>query len=322
AALVGADPETRRPSLMNRKERRAARSSGPGSNGSSVDPMPELSDVSQIPLAKPPAASQRTPNGKTLIELAAEREAALRAQSQGASASASTRARARARDPVDTEFVKVDENGNIVRGDGTTLAPETPGDAPAIEEEMPPLPDTILYSFPLSAMHLILSYVAMLQYAEDVDYPALFIRSGLVVFPILTLVIHFAHGHIVSFEPLKALYKRKPAKGKGRMFKPGEKFQQAEPTRAQRVWRASAVALRAFFPLTPQTFVYLPLAIGFGAKLIQTTNEKFYYANMRTAPSLGTLWVWAVIELGFGPAVLAFIVPVCWAKYHKGYALW
>ncbi|KAI5305587.1 hypothetical protein KEM56_003960, partial [Ascosphaera pollenicola] len=193
---------------MNRKERRAAQSGGARKAG-------EINDVSQIPLAPPPPSGQHDRKGKTLIELAAEKQAASAAQ-KGKS--------------MKTELLKVGPDGKILKDDGTAV----PSEAQPVDEAMPPLPDTILTSFPLAAVHLILSYVAMLQYAEDVDYAGLFIRSGVIAFPILTLIIHFAHGHIISFEPLKKLYKR-PAKGKGRMFKPGEKYTVPEPTFLQRV---------------------------------------------------------------------------------------
>lgn len=283
---------------MNRKERRAAQTS-------SI--RKEIDDVSQIPLAPPPASGQHNRQGKTLIELAAERQAALAAEREKSTKAADPKQKGK------TEYVKVGPDGKIIREDGTAL----PSEEEAVDEEMPPLPDTILTSFPLAAVHLILSYVAMLQYAEDVDYPGLFIRSGVIAFPTLTLVIHFAHGHIISFEPLKKLYKR-PAKGKGRMFKPGEKYEPPEPT----FWQRVSKVFQIFFPLTPKTFFFLPFAIFFGVKLIKTTNEKFYYANMKTAPSLGTLWVWAIVELGVGPALLAFVIPVTWAYYFKGYTLW
>ncbi|KAI5290306.1 hypothetical protein KEM54_001901 [Ascosphaera aggregata] len=289
---------------MNRKGGRAAQTGVANTGG--------ISDVSQIPMQAPPPSGRNNPKGKTLIELAAEREAALRAK-MGKPAISSPAV------PKDkTEFLKIGPDGKIVREDGTAL----PSEKEQIDEEMPPLPDTILLSFPLAAIHLILSYVAMLQYAEDLDYAALFIRSGIIAFPTLTLAIHFAHGHIISFEPLKRLYKWKPAKGKGRMFKPGEKYEELQPTLLQQIWSSTLRVCQALLPLTPNTFIFLPLAVYFGARLIQTTNEKLYYANMKTAPSLGTLWVWAIIELRVGPAIIAFIIPIYWAKYYKHYALW
>ncbi|KAI5298931.1 hypothetical protein KEM55_002771 [Ascosphaera atra] len=266
-------------------------------------------------MARPPAGGAELRKGKTLIELAAEREAALTGRKQGRRPSVSKftellgQQNGQQGPPPGTDFVTVKPDGKIVRADGKPVEEVTPED-----EEMPPLADTILMSFPLSALHCLLSYVAMQQYAMEVDYSTLFLRSGLVAFPLLTFVVHFAHGHVISFEPFKKLYRRK-AKGKGRVFKPGEKMDIPQPGAAKQF-------LQIIFPMVPQTFCYLPIAIYFGMQLVQTTNEKTYYANMKKAPSQGTIWVWAIVEMGLGPSILAFVVPLLWGIYVKGYRFW
>lgn len=64
----------------------------------------------------------------------------------------------------------------------------------------------------------------------------------------------------------------------------------------------------------------LVIANAAGCYLIQLTNDKGYYAVMKNAPSLGTLWVWAILELGLLGAVLGVLGPGVYA-WKKGYGM-
>jgi len=45
--------------------------------------------------------------------------------------------------------------------------------------------------------------------------------------------------------------------------------------------------------------------VGAGCHLIYSSNEEAYFAVMKRAPPLGTLWVWSVIEMKLEVAVLS-----------------
>ncbi|EDN05965.1 hypothetical protein I7I51_06346 [Histoplasma capsulatum] len=63
------------------------------------------------------------------------------------------------------------------------------------------------------------------------------------------------------------------------------------------------------------------MALFFGGRLIAMTNEASYYAVMKKTPSVGTLWVWAVLELSLVPAIFGVLTPICWAVLYKGYGI-
>jgi len=61
---------------------------------------------------------------------------------------------------------------------------------------------------------------------------------------------------------------------------------------------------------------HLLLSLLTGLYLMHITNTSSYYAVMKRAPPLGTLWVWSVIEMRLGWAVgsLVFIGGVGWVR--------
>ena len=60
------------------------------------------------------------------------------------------------------------------------------------------------------------------------------------------------------------------------------------------------------------------MAVGVGCYTIHVTNRYDYFAVMKRAPALGTLWVWSVIEMDLLWAVGSVAVNVGWS-YWKGY---
>src|SRR5438034_973844 len=132
----------------NRKQRRAA----------ATAPDDDPFDASSIPLAHPPASvlssQQRV---KTLYEIAAERQAEL-SSLEGATSSCGIPPLAS--QETKTEFVKISPSGEVSRFDpSASLAGGNGVWAPGMEadEPIPPLPDTILLSLPLSILHFTLS---------------------------------------------------------------------------------------------------------------------------------------------------------------------
>ncbi|MCJ1298958.1 hypothetical protein MMC08_001749 [Hypocenomyce scalaris] len=60
--------------------------------------------------------------------------------------------------------------------------------------------------------------------------------------------------------------------------------------------------------------LYLVMSIAAGCYLVYVSNEEPYFAVMKRAPPLGTLWIWSVIEMRLGWAVvgLGFVGSFYW----------
>ncbi|PLB44379.1 hypothetical protein P170DRAFT_285832 [Aspergillus steynii IBT 23096] len=305
----------------NRKERRAAAAS-------SAD---DTFDPASIPMAHPPRESKKKQKSKTLVDLIAERQKDLLAQGmmmpdgtgeQGAQPG--------------TRFVTIDpRSGKIANFDGPTANIPNPGldSTPRVQEiesdeevednedkeeeeeedeedtdDAPPIPpfiDTLLLAIPLTTLHLTLAYLAAHQYAESINMEHLLKDSGYVAFPILTFLIHLAHGHIVSFAV------------------------RADPRASQPVSllpftpdkRSFSFLWRLVFPPSLRTLIFLPIAVALGVKLVTITNEEAYYAVMKRAPAIGTIWVWSILEIPLGAALLGALGPIAWAIWWKGYGI-
>ncbi|KLJ09415.1 hypothetical protein EMPG_15185 [Blastomyces silverae] len=288
----------------NRKERRAAQaSSAAGDDGF---------DLASIPLSRPPTNNpSQKPKAKTLYELAAEREAEL----------GRSRSKTSLKPPPGAEFVTISPEGEIVRvSDSKSTAnnlhsnPTSADDETDVDEPIPPLPDTILLSLPLSVLHLTLSFLAAHQYAQDIPLRKLIQNTIFVAFPVLTFVIHLAHGHIISFDRFTSRGKS----GKQR----DAKNQKTEPQDSTSNSNSLLVrAIKYFLSPSAKSIVFLPIALFFGGRLISMTNEASYYAVMKKTPSIGTLWVWAVLELPLVPALVGVLAPIGWAVLYKGYGI-
>lgn len=238
---------------MNRKQKRA-QSSKKSKDDGDVD----------VPLARPP--EDAGPKGKTLYELAAERQAALAPGSKLFDTS-----------PTQENVVNVaiGPDGEIRTLDGNTL----PGQ-PATEDVNPWL-DTLLLAVSLSALHFTLEALTVHQYAAELVWRHVFWHTVLQAFPVLFLLIHFMHGHLASI----------------------------------RTSKRTADAIDGLKQL-----LFVVIANVAGCYLIYLTNDKGYMAVMKNAPSIGTLWVWSVIELGLIGALAGVAGPGAYAWYH-GYGI-
>ncbi|KAK2754550.1 hypothetical protein FQN54_006951 [Arachnomyces sp. PD_36] len=299
----------------NRKERRAAAAAA--KEASSFDP-------SSIPLAHAPEYTDETPpkpKGKTLYELAAEREAELFPSSSKSISSSTSRSR-------QTEFVNILPSGELSHtrpsssdtkssaNSVSTSRPSSPEtgdpritklnareqDTEEEDESIPPFADTLLTSLPLSALHFTLAFLAAHQFAQEIELGRLIWESSVIAFPSLTFMVHFAHGHVISFKKFERL-----------------------------LWRTRSASLpskitlssllSSIFPPTPGTLFFLPLACYLGFRLIVITNDSGYYAVMKRAPPIGTLWVWCVLEMSPGASLLAFLLPLVYGIMWEGYNL-
>lgn len=55
-------------------------------------------------------------------------------------------------------------------------------------------------------------------------------------------------------------------------------------------------------------WIFFFMSIVSGCYIIYITNEFSYLAVLKQAPTLGCLWLWAVIELPLSPAILTLAV--------------
>lgn len=284
-------------------------------------------DATDVPLARPPQfdPTQNKPTvERTLYDIIAERQYGQ--TKKGGKIPSSAEGLGIPPQSGGTRFVTVDASGQLVDTDGDIdnhlsnvskpqsvkeSPPSKSADQPTPESEivvnkpLPPLLDTILLSFPLTTLHLTLSYLAAHQYAETTDLPKLFKESITTAFPLLTLFVHLAHGHIISFGKRKS----KSETSDLSLF----------PVTADKL---SLTFLRKLiFPPALRTFVFLPVAFVLGAHLISITNGDPYYAVMKKAPAVGTIWIWCILELSFGAAVLGALGPLIWGVWWMDYGI-
>ncbi|KAJ5558398.1 hypothetical protein N7535_008608 [Penicillium sp. DV-2018c] len=300
----------------NRQERRAAAGSS------------SKSDQFEVPLAHPPRndpTKNKATVERTLYDIIAERQSGL--NPKATASQASVEAQGIPSQPPGTRFVTVDASGNLVDTDGdisshlsnptqnkkTRAARALPNgdqipkkDTQSEEKPLPPFLDTVLLSIPLTTLHLTLSYLAAHQYAERIDLPKLLKESMMTAFPLLTLLVHLAHGHIISVGKRGSKGKAEPALSLFPLTR--HKFT------VSFLWRL-------IFPPALRTLVFLPLAAALGAHLIAITNGEPYYAVMKKAPAVGTIWIWCILELSFGAAVLGALGPLAWGVWWMGYGI-
>lgn len=301
----------------NRKERRSAAFAASANDPFDPSSLP-------IPMAHPPRESK--PKSKTLVELIAERQKDLLSQE-----SLSGGRNEQGAEPG-MRFVTIDpKTGEIGNFDGSPahlsnsrrveeIEDDETVDDQVEEEEgkegdetdllddfplIPPLIDTLLLSIPLTTLHLTLAYLAAHQYAEGINMRHLLKDSGFVAFPILTFLIHLAHGHILSFA----------IRGNPR----------ASESVSLLPWTPDKLSFsflrRLVFPPSWRTLIFLPIAVALGVKLVTITNEDPYYAMMKKAPAIGTIWIWCILEVPLGAALLGALGPMIWAIWWKGYSI-
>lgn len=275
--------------MPNRRDRRARQQDGP----QSVDDMHSMraSDDSRNHSGKP---------AKTLLEIAAERQAIQSHLPVGATLKESN-----------VVNVTIDDDGNVRTLDGSPLpaglsaktkggkvvvddddqasnaadaAEEDDDDPQAAKDDdaIPPWMDTLLLSLPLSAVHFTLAVLAMHQFAQELKFPLLFRETALRAFPTLTLLIHLFRGHLWQVRGMSE--------------------------EARRTVRAL------------RSLCYLVVANVAGCYLLTLTNGRGYYAAVKYAPGVGTLWVWAVLEMGLVGALGGVTGPAMFAWWH-GYGL-
>ena len=246
---------------MTRRQRRAADTKSANS---------QLTSATDIPLARPNTTRDE---GKTLLEIAAERQAQLARRGQPFPKSSDL--------PSETQFVTISPDGKITEPSVTIQTASAAGTL----EPINPIFDTLFLALPLSCLHFTLSFLTVHQYAQELKVLPIILNTVFVAFPTLTLVIHLLHGHLFGLTARNV-----PAS----------------------IGNAAIVA---------QQILFLLAANIAGCYLIHLTNDKGYYAVMKRAPSIGTIWVWSVIELGLAGALAGVAGPGLYAWWN-GYGVW
>ncbi|KAJ5547743.1 hypothetical protein N7513_004977 [Penicillium frequentans] len=299
----------------NRKQRRAAASES-------------VSTASDIPLSLPsrddPSTSPK--EHRTLYDIIEERQNELRGQLAGSKATpASTRKTKQSTQSTGTRFVTVDASGALVETDGDINSEiskniggqkkPSSGDAKPkdtndeeddTDQALPPFLDTILLSIPLTTLHLTLAYLAAYMYAESTDVPRLVKDAVTMTFPLLTFLVHFIHGHMVSFRL------------------PRWSFLNPQPVFVFPLTQDKFTfqfLRRLLLPPSLRTLVFLPVAVMLGMHLVTITNDNPNYAMMKKAPAYGTVWIWCILEMSLGPAVLGSMGPLVWGVWWMGYSI-
>ncbi|KIV93210.1 hypothetical protein PV10_04445 [Exophiala mesophila] len=236
---------------MNRKQRRAKGSS-----------EPSIQNASHIPLSRPVKDDSR--KTKTLLELAAEREAQLNPGARKFNPGSN---------PENIVEVKIGQDGKVI-----------PNEALADTRSATPWLDAILLVISLAAIHFTLEILTVHQYAQELRYMPIVLRTLFVAFPTLFALVTLFHGLLLPIT--------------------SDSF-----SRSVQRW---ILALRQLS--------YLVMANVAGCYLIHVTNDRGYYAVMKTAPAVGTIWVWAVLELGLLGALGGVVGPGLYAWWN-GYGI-
>ena len=290
----------------NRKQRRAAAAT-------STSPEPS------IPLATPPRDQPAKKGERTLYDIIAERQNELLGQQAVSQAALDAElAKGQRSKSKGTRFVTVDASGNVVDANDSDQVPmnlgakkisneDTASAGDETDKPLPPFIDTVLLSVPLTTLHLTLAYVAAHQYAERIDLPRLLKESFSITLPFLTFLIHFAHGHIIRFRLSRRLSFLAPQPISILPLTP-DKF-------------TFLFLRRLIFPPGLRTIVFLPAALFLGAHLITITNGEPYYGVMKKAPAFGTMWIWCILEMSFGAAVIGALAPLAWGVWWMGYGI-
>ncbi|KAL4968876.1 uncharacterized protein BDV14DRAFT_196684 [Aspergillus stella-maris] len=279
----------------NRKQRRAAATAS----------QADFFDPASIPLARPPKSDSSKKDGKTLVDLIQDRqkELGITLDSPGSVKSMETKyvtidPKTGEMTPLDDSHASTTDNARVEE-----IASDDEDEETDEPDPISPLIDTVLLSIPLTVLHLTLGYLAAHQYAQEINLDFLVRNSCLIAFPVLTLLIHLSHGHIISFR----------------------KKQSDDQVISLFPWHPEKASLsflrKLLFPPSPKTMVFLPAAVLLGNKLMAMTNEETYYAVMKQAPAIGTLWVWCILELPLGATVLGALGPLLWGVYGKGYGI-
>lgn len=224
------------PQPRNRKERRAAarEDAKKGKEGTHLNQK-----HAEIPMAQPDRSG---PKGKTLYEIAAERQAQLQAEGF-----------------YEKEEERLKKQKAAGYGGGDEFS----------DEPLGAFGEAVLYSVALTMLHFSLDVLVYNQYRQEIEWGEIWRRCGQVL-PALFVVVYSMHVEL--------------AKRLGIL----------------------------------RQLLFLGCAVTAGVYMVWSGNKKGYYAVMKRAPPIGTIWVWSVIEMDL-PYALASLVAVIGYMWWNGF---
>lgn len=125
--------------------------------------------------------------------------------------------------------------------------------------------ETLLYSVCLAMLHFTLDVLVQRQYGEAIDWYNI-VERATQAFMVFVALVYALHPHAAVTTVVPGL-----------------------PQQYQTVARQT---------------IFLAVSLIAGCYLIYITSEYSYLAVLKQAPPVGALWVWSVIELNLGLAVL------------------
>ncbi|KAI9158970.1 hypothetical protein HJFPF1_06975 [Paramyrothecium foliicola] len=141
--------------------------------------------------------------------------------------------------------------------------------------------ESCLWTASLAMLHFTFDILVHRQYGEQIEWPIIIKRAGMSFIAILAL-----------FYPLHP--------------------HDANPTLVPRV--------PAKYQHPIRQAIFFAMSVAAGCSLIYVTNYKGYIANMKRAPPLACIWLWAVIELDLPWAALSLLCAVGYL-FYGGYSI-
>jgi len=229
-------------------------------------------------------SSSSSPRVKTLYEIAEERQKELLEKQR----------------KLYPDSVKQSSRTVASRGGdsvwGGLFLPDRGGGAGDANEALGPFGEAIMYTFTLSVLRFTLDVIVFHQYRQEIVWDEIWSRSVSAV-PVLFIATYMMHL---------------------RVFSGGAASSASSPSSSTSSSLLSSFS-RNFFPLLRQ-LIFFAIATLTGPYLIKCGNESGYYAVMKQAPPLGTLWIWSVLEMKAGWAGLSVLSTLVWS-FWMGYGL-
>ncbi|SPO03084.1 uncharacterized protein DNG_05765 [Cephalotrichum gorgonifer] len=141
--------------------------------------------------------------------------------------------------------------------------------------------DALLWTGTLASVHFTLDVLVQHQYASDIEWNRVVLRSGQ-AFLVFLLLIYALHPHRSSPNPIPLL-----------------------PRRYQHLVSQAG---------------FLATSVAAGSYLFHLTNTSGYMAVMKRAPTVGCLWLWGVVELDLGLSLLSVLLTGAFV-FSRGYKI-
>ncbi|KAL2753000.1 hypothetical protein ACRALDRAFT_2112647 [Sodiomyces alcalophilus JCM 7366] len=141
---------------------------------------------------------------------------------------------------------------------------EDEDDEPVLSPRVERVMEAILWGVSLAMLHFTLDVLVQHQYGMEINWADIVVRTGQ-AFVVLLALFYVLHPHYSNPDLIPGLPRR--------------------------------------FQDSTRQAIFFATSVGAGCYLIYLTNTYGYLAVLKRAPTLGCLWVWAVIELPLVPAV-------------------